>query len=266
MIKFLLFGACIWVIMAGTSSCVSTRPLQYMQGSFDTAKLSTYKIPQAVIQKGDLLSIIVYSDNPAATAIYNQSVGGMPGATTSGGGGATGNAVSSSPGYLVDDSGNIQFQGIGTLHVDGLNKTQLTDSLNARLKIYLVNPYYNIRFLTYKITLIGDVAKPGVYTIPSERVNILEALGLAGDLNITARRDNILVIREQNGKREWGRIDLTKPDIFASPFYQLNQNDMVYVDLSKSKAANSDQTTVRNISLATSVISTAALIITILRR
>ena len=259
MTKFLLGGIGIWLLLAGTSSCVNVRTLQYMQGSFDTAKLSAYNIPQPVVQKGDLLSIVVYSDNPAATALYNQSI--VPTGNT--GGSST---VSAVPGYLVDDSGNIQFQGIGSLHAEGLTKTQLIDSLNARLKDYLIHPYYNIRFMSYKITLIGDIAKPGVYSIPSERVNILEAIGLAGDLNITGRRDNILVIREQNGKREWGRIDLTKPDIFTSPFYQLQENDVVYVDLTKNKAASSDQVTIRNISLATSLISTAALIITIIRR
>ena len=265
MIKFLLFGACIGLMMAGMSSCVSTRPLQYMQGSFDTAKLSAYSIPQPIIQKGDLLSIVVYSDNPVATAIYNQSgVAASPGLQVAEA--ATVGMSLPSQGYLVDELGDIRFQSIGTLHVEGLTKTQLTDTMNTRLKNWLTNPYCNIRFLNYKITVIGDVAKPAVYTIPSERVNVLEAVGLAGDLNITARRDNVLVIREQNGKRTWGRIDFTKPDIFTSPYYQLQQNDVVYVDLSKAKAVAGDPTTLRNVSIATSIVSTIAIVITVLRR
>jgi polysaccharide export outer membrane protein len=234
-----------------------------MQGAFDTAKLSSYSIPQPVVQKGDLLSIIVYSDNPAYTAIYNQSgAGAASGTSVAAGSGA----LSSSGGYLVDVEGNIQLQSIGTVHAEGLTKAQLADSINSKLAKYLTNPYCNIRFLNYKITLIGDVARPGVYSIPSERVNILEAIGLAGDLNITGRRDNILVVREQNGKREWGRIDLTKPDIFSSPFYQLQQNDMIYVDLTKNKVAASDQTTVRNITITASVVSTLAIIYTLLKK
>jgi polysaccharide export outer membrane protein len=249
------------------SSCGSTRKLQYMQGAFDTTKLSNYSVSVPVIQKGDLLSIIVYSDNPAATALYNQSLVSGSGQTENTGSTSSSTMPSvTSPGYLVDEEGDIQFQGIGKLHVEGLSKTQLTVLLNSKLKEVLQNPYYNIRFLNYKITLVGDVAKPGVYSIPSERVNILEAIGLAGDLNITARRDNVLIVREQNGKREFGRIDLTKPDIFNSPFYQLQQNDMIYVDLSKGKAAASDQTTLRNISITTSIVSTVAILLTIFRR
>jgi polysaccharide biosynthesis/export protein len=238
-------------------SCGNIKNLQYMQGSFDTAKIAHYTLPVPVIQKGDLLSIIVYSDNPAATLLYNQSSGNVTGVTVQGGAQTTG--------YLVDEEGNIEFQGIGRLHVDSLTKTQLIALLNSKLKEFLQNPYYNIRFLNYKITLVGDVARPGAYTIPSERVNIMEAIGLAGDLNITARRDNILVVREQNGKRSFGRIDITKPDIFNNPFYQLQQNDMIYVDLGKQKIAASDQTTFRNISIATSIISTIAIVYSIIR-
>jgi len=266
MIKTLFAGACVCAVMAGASSCVSTRPLQYLQGSFDTAKLSSYTLPQLIIQKGDLLSIVVYSDNPAATAIYNQAGAAVVSGVSAASSAVMPNASVPTQGYLVNETGDIQFQSLGTLHVEGLTKTQLTDTLNSRLTVYLTNPYCNVRFLNYKITVIGDVARPASYNIPAERVNILEAVGLAGDLNVTARRDNVLVVREQNGKREWGRIDLTKPDIFTSPFYQLQQNDVVYVDLSKSKAVAADQTTLRNISIATSIVSTIAIVITVFRR
>ncbi len=270
MIKYLWNGIFLLAVVIAMSSCGSTRKLQYMQGAFDTAKLSSYTIPQPVIQQGDMLSVVVYSDNPAATAIYNQTVTGG-GALPSGGGttatspGAPAGGASSG-GYLVDGEGNIQFQGLGNMHVEGLTKLQLTALLDSTLKTYLSNPYCTVRFLNYKITLIGDVVRPGVYSIPSEQVNILEAIGLAGDLTITGRRDNILVMREQNGKRQWGRIDLTKPDIFTSPFYQLQQNDVVYVDLTRNKAAAGDVTTVRNISIAATVVSTLAIIYSILKK
>jgi polysaccharide export outer membrane protein len=237
-----------------------------MQGAFDSSKLSKYHVSSTIIQKGDLLSIIVYSDNPAATAIYNQPI--MGGNMSMGGGGAFSGAASvpTTPGYLVDDEGYILLQSLGKLYVEGLNKAQLADLLNDKLKPFLTNPYCNIRFLNYKITIIGDVARPGVYVIPSEQMNLLEALGLAGDLNITARRDNVRIIREQNGKRETGVVDLRQTDLFLSPYYQLKQNDIIYVDLSKVKAANNDQIVVRNIGLATGIISTLALLVTIFRR
>jgi polysaccharide biosynthesis/export protein len=262
MIKSIWSVFCLLVLIVAMSSCGSTRKLQYMQGAFDTTRLSSYVIPQPIIQKGDMLGVVVYSDNPAATAIYNQSATGGSGTSSVGasGGGA------SSGGYLVDGEGNIQFQGLGNIHVEGLTKLQLSAMLDSTLKTYLTNPYSTVRFLNYKITLIGDVARPGLYSIPSEQVNLLEALGLAGDLNITARRDNILVMREQNGKRQWGRIDITQPDIFTSPFYQLQQNDVVYVDLTRNKAAASDVTTVRNISIAATLVSTLAIIYSILKK
>jgi polysaccharide biosynthesis/export protein len=253
-------GITFLVIMM--TSCGSTKNLRYMQGSFDTSKLSVYTFPVPVIQKGDLLGITVYSDAPAATAIYNQSgSGGQSAGSTTG----SASGVASS-GYLVDAEGNIDFQGIGKLHIEGLNKAQLIDLLNSRLTKFLTNPYYNIRFLNYKITVIGDVGRPAVYSVPSERVNILELLGLAGDLNITARRDNVRIIREINGKREFGEIDLRRPDIFTSPFYQLQQNDVVYVDFNRNKAASNDALTLRNIGIATTLVSTLAILYSIFRK
>jgi polysaccharide biosynthesis/export protein len=255
-----------FIITTLTSSCGSTRQLQYMQGAFDTAKLSRYNIQIPVIKKGDLISIIVYSDNPQATAIYNQPVSSASISASPASGGNGGSVAPASPGYLVDEEGFIQFQGVGKLHVEGITKAQVVDLLNSKLKLFLQNPYYNIRFLNYKITMIGDVAKPGVYSIPSENINILEALGLAGDLNITGRRDNVRIIREKNGKRQFGIIDLRDPNLFLSPFYQLQQNDIVYVDLTKNKAAANDQVAVRNIGLATGIVSTIAIVLSVLIR
>jgi polysaccharide export outer membrane protein len=254
------------LIVAVLCSCGNVKNLQYMQGGFDTTKLGRYNLPPVAIQKGDLLSITVYSDNPAATAIYNQSASSGSAASGSVGAMVQPTTGLSSGGYLVDDNGDIQFQGLGRLHVQGLTKAGLSDLLNTKLSAFLQNPYYTIRFLNYKITVIGDVAKPAVYSIPSEHINILEAIGLAGDLNITARRDNVRIIREQDGKRSFGEIDLRKADIFNDPFYQLQQNDIIYVDFNKNKAAANDAVVVRNIGLATSIVSTLAIIVSILKR
>lgn len=240
-------------------SCANTRQLNYLQGSFDTAQLKKLKIPEPVIQKADLISIVVYSDNPAATALYNQPVmnSGISGSSSG----------QQTPGYLVDKDGNIQFQGLGQLHVEGLSKGQLVTLLDSKLKDKLLsNPYYNIRFVNFKITLLGDVRSPGVYTIPNERITILEAVALAGDLTIYGKRDNVLIIREASGSREFGRIDLTKPDIFNSPYFYLQQNDVVLIEATNKKETAVDQATVRNISIATSIVSTIAIVISILSR
>jgi polysaccharide export outer membrane protein len=252
------------------SSCGGERHITYFEGQqFDTAKLSQIKVPEPIIQKGDLLSIVVFSDNPRATALYNQpiSTGSETASPTGDFNGISGIPHSGSAGYLVNSEGNIQFQGLGILHIAGLNKAQLTELLDSKLKdSLLTNPYYNIRFLNYKVTLIGDVSRPGVYSIPTERVSILEAIGLAGDLTFFGKRENILIIREHNDKREFGTIDLTKPEAISSPYYYLRQNDIIIVNADKKKIAANDQTTVRNISIATSIVSAVGIIITIITR
>lgn len=267
----------VWIIfMMMFGSCGNTREITYLQGKFDTAKLSQIKVPEPVVQKGDLISIIVYSDNPNATALYNQSL--IPtGANASGGkvgdggtgstAGASGISSPATPGYLVDDEGNIQFQGLGRLHIEGLTKAQLKALLDSRLKDTLLNnPYYTIRFLNYKFTILGEVTRPGVFNIPGEHVSLFDAIGLAGDLTFYGRRDNVLVIRENGGKREFQRLDLTKPEVMASPFFYLQQSDVVYVEPTRKKVAASDQVTVRNITVAATIVSTIAIIYSILRK
>lgn len=274
---------CIGILAALFSSCTNTRHLTYLQGSFDTVRLSAIKLSDPVIQNGDMLSIIVYSDNPQATAIYNQSLiattsgGGVSGGSGGGGnsGGSGGGDVSilnspsggspASSGYLVDQKGNIEFQGLGTLHLQGLTRSILSDTLRARLQPFLKNPYFNIRFLNYKFTMLGELAKPGVYSIPGEHINILQAVGMAGDITIFGRRDNVTVIREVDGKRQFGRLDLTKPEVMESPYFYLQQNDVVIVDPNKTKASSSDLTA-RNVSIAATVVTALAVVLNLLKK
>ncbi len=262
----LIYVLALGLIAGLLGSCGSTRPFTYMQGQFDTAKLSQIPVTELVIQKADLISIIVYSDNPQAAAQFNQQMTGAGGssaglASVPGASSSTGGA----PTYLVDQKGNIAFQGIGLLHVEGLTRSQLIDTLNGRLGQYLTNPYCTIRFLNNRFTMLGEVSKPGMYTIPGERLNILEAIGLAGELTFYGRRDNVLVIRENNGKREFARLDLTKPEIMGSPYFYLQQNDMVIVEQNRKKAAANDQVAARNITIAATIISTLAILYSIFK-
>jgi polysaccharide biosynthesis/export protein len=266
-------------------SCANTRNLTYMQGSFDTALLSKINIPEARVRPGDLLSIIFYSDNPEATAIFNQSLiivssgggasgsGGTGPTGTGGAGGGTGSTAGAmgagsptTPGYLVDEDGDIQFQPpLGLVHVEGLTRDSIKILLDSKLKPYLKNPYYTIRFMNYRFTMLGEVSRPGIFSIPGEHVSLLDAIGLAGDLTLYGRRDNILVMREDSGRREWARLDLTKPDILLSPFYYLQQNDVVYVEATRKKVAANDQSTIKTVSIAATIVSTIAIVISLLR-
>jgi polysaccharide export outer membrane protein len=253
------------VIAINIFSCRPAKPLQYVEGPYDSTMLKTLQLPDPIIQKGDLLSIIVFSDNPANTALYNQQMGGGSGQGGSQGG-SVGGAGQSTIAYLVDNEGNIQFQGLGPLHIEGLTKKQLVELLDSKLKDTLLsNPYYTIRFLNFKVTLIGEFTKPGVYSIPSEKVNILEAIGLAGDINVFGKKDEVTVIRELNGHREITTLNLSDPHIFNSPYYNLQQNDVVVVATNKYKNRQSEDSFFRYISLGTSLLSVAAILITIFK-
>lgn len=261
--KSILFclPVCLILVVTG-SSCFNTRHLTYMQGQFDTTKYSQLIPSDPVVQKSDLLSIIVYSDNPEATKIYNQVLitTGSPGTSAAGVANDVSGASPSSPGYPVDENGNIEMQGLGLMHVEGLTRSRLRDTLDARLRPFLNNPYFSIRFLNYRFTMLGEVTKPGIYSIPGDRVNILQALGMAGDMTFFGRRDNVLIIRESDGKRQFARLDLTKPDIMGSPYYYLQQNDIVYFEASKKKVSATDQTVIRNVSIISSIISVLAIL------
>jgi polysaccharide export outer membrane protein len=164
------------------------------------------------------------------------------------------------PGYLVNSEGNVEFPVIGTIHLAGLTRTEAINLLKEKLASYIVNPTISLRILNFRITVLGEVKTPGTFTIPNERVTILEALGIAGDLLITGERHNVLVIRDEDGKRKEYRIDLTQESIFSSPVFYLQQNDVVYVEPNRAKRNSS----VLNASNTGVVISSLSLVLTTL--
>jgi polysaccharide export outer membrane protein len=249
------YAACsVLLMLIALSSCLNEKKLRkellYLQGNLDTAANYTVKTLEANIQKGDMLAITVYSDNPEATAIYNQAQ-------------VTAGSTVSAPGYLVDQDGNIRFQGFGIIHVEGMNKLQLMKEMDEKLKAYLTNPYTDIRFLNFKVNVIGEVAKPGPVTIPEGKLSILELIGLAGDLTVYGRRDNVLIIREKEGKREFGRINLHDANLFQSPYFYLQQNDVVFVEANKRKPSGNEQQLTRNLTIASTIAGLVSTIIVI---
>lgn len=252
------------VVIYALASCTSYRQLQVIQGEIDTARFSTIKVPEQRVQKGDQLSIAVYSDNAAASSIFNATVGAN---LNSHQGQVSGSGVNLSGNiYEVDNEGMIYFPKVGKLKIEGLTKEGIGTLLNGWLKDkYLTNPYYAIQFLNMKVTVFGDVVRPGVYQLNRPNTNIFEVLTMAGDLTYYARRENILIIREQDGRRVFARMDITQPDVFNSPYYYLQQNDMVFVDMRKSKVNGSDQVWLRNASLILSLITATAFLVNIFR-
>lgn len=188
------------------------------------------------IQPDDLLSITVNSLSAESNILFNQGVLGSLGSSVSD---ANRNRQSTqAEGYLVDKNGNINFPVIGKIKLAGLTKEAATDTIeNILNREYVKNPTVNIRFLNFKITLIGEVQNPSTVTILTEQVNILEAISLAGGLTVIGKRENVLIIREKDGQRKLIRVDLNDKALLSSPDYFLQQNDIVYIEPDSYKAA-----------------------------
>lgn len=167
--------------------------------------------------------------------------------------------------YLIDSNGSVNFPVLGDIKLAGLNREQATSFLEERLKDYLKEPIVNIRTVNYKITVLGEVNRPGTYTATNERVTLIEALAMAGDLTIYGERENVLVIQDYDGKKTYTRVNLKSHDLFNSPVYYLSQNDVVYVEPNKTRAKSSaiGAGTAVIISSIGLLISVATLIVTI---
>lgn len=218
------------------SSCVSTKRAIYFNDQPEGVINNPAPAIQQTINPNDILSITVSSLNPEASVIFNNS-NVTTNSANEGGGGKT------ASGYLVEQDGSIQFPILGKIQVAGLTKSELTEFLRKTLvdKKLLIDPIVTITFLNFRVTVLGEVLHPMVVNVPNEKISLLEAIGTAGDLTVYARRDNILLIREEKGKRLLKRINLNSSDIFSSPYYYLKSNDIVYAEPNNTKIfANSD--------------------------
>lgn len=241
------------IIFVAITSCTSRKKMIYFQGSMSSSDSNKNYNP--VLKTDDLLSITVMGQDEATVkpfnlplVNFNNNIGGYTqGAPTP-------------PGYLIDKDGSIDFPTLGKINVAGLTRGEAIDQLKEKLSKYIQNPTISIRILNYKITVLGEVKNPGTFTIPNERITLPEALGIAGDLQITAERKNVLIIRDENGKKSEFHVDLTSKELFNSPVYYLNQNDLIYVSPNRAKINSS----VINPANAGIVISAVSLIITVL--
>ena len=236
--KLFVFGLIIFFF----SACSNEKKLVYFQktkNGSDTVDIAKAYIPK--IEPGDILSIYVTSLNPQASSFFNPySSGSSIGSSTASGGAAL--SQSSAPDYLVSSIGVIEMPLIGNIKIGGLSTTEANDTIKNRLKPYLTEATVNVKVLNYKISILGEVAKPSIYIIPNEMITLPEAISLAGDLTVFARRDSIMVIRDVNGKKVFGTVNLSSRAIFSSPYYYLHANDLVYVKTGKAKAQTIDKT------------------------
>jgi polysaccharide export outer membrane protein len=246
----------LYFISCGTQQKIPN----YLENRTDTSGNNTVPVTELRIQKNDILSITIYSAStrPEVDDLYNLRSN------------TAGAASGAGPGYLVDAKGNIEHPRLGTIHAEGLTKDELAAEITKRLTQpveLLKDPTVVIRFQNLRVTVIGEVANQGVLSIPGERVTILEAVGLAGGITEYGMKNTVQVIREQDGKREIGQIDLSSDSLFASPYYTLVQNDVVMVHPSKKKQKKTDQDLIiQRASFGLSVITAVALIYTIFRQ
>ena len=213
-------------------SCISTHKAIY----FDNIQNKEFAEEEVIseIQKGDLLSITVSSLNPEATIIFNTP--NLPVIASSSGV----NNNTQTTGYLVNSEGNIIFPILGKVKTIGLSEKELTENLTKTLleKKLLIDPIVNVRIINFRVTVLGEVAKPTVVPVPNEKISMLEAIGMAGDMTLYAKRDNVLLIRVEKGKRITRRINLNAADFLESPYYYLKTNDIVYVEPNKTRVAS----------------------------
>lgn len=254
--RFLINRLLIIAIFVFANSCINRKNLAYFQGS--TEINGSVKNYNPSFQVNDLISIVVTGVDAETVKPFNLPV------TNAMVAGGYNQGSQPPPGYLIDYEGNIDFPLIGKIRVAGLNRNLLADTLKARLKSHLANPTISIRILNFKVTILGEVRSPGTFTIPNEKVTLTEALGIAGDLLITGKRKNVLVIRESEGKRIEYRVDLTSKNLFDSPVYYLNQNDVVYVEPNRAKM-NSSVVNAANVGIIISAVSLIITVVIVLR-
>jgi polysaccharide export outer membrane protein len=218
-------------------SCASTRPAVYFADEPDSATVRNLTPPKTYIQPNDILSISVSSINPQATLIFNSPNIQSVAATGSAGG------TLQTPGYLVNPEGYIQFPVLGDIKVSGLTTDDIRKQISQSLveKKLLIDPIVMVRQLNFKVSVLGEVGHPTVINVPSEKISLLEALGLAGDITIYGRKDNVLIIREEGGVKKIKHIDLNSDELFTSPYYYLKSNDIVLVSANKNKIASTSR-------------------------
>ena len=259
--KLLLFV----VASALLAGCTSYKNVPYMQ---NPEVVNSYRedlpLYDAKIMPKDLLTIVVSCTSPELAAPFNLTVATQNNAAL--------NYTTTQPvlqQYLVDNDGNINFPVLGELHVGGLTKKATEQMIVEKLKPYITEtPIVTVRMVNYKISVIGEVARPGTFTISNEKVNILEALAMAGDMTVYGLRDDVKLIRENaNGKQEIIPLDLNKAETILSPYYYLQQNDIIYVTPNKAKARNSDIGTSTSLwfSATSILVSIASLLFNILK-
>lgn len=249
--KLIIFITCLGFGML--SSCGTPKNVVYFS-DLDSAKvtqLAKAEFKEPVIQSDDILSILVQTIDQVVSSPVDQ--------TAAVGASQTDISITS---FLVDKSGNVELPLLGIFKLAGLTTTEAKEMIKLKAAKFYKDPTVRIRFVNYKVTVLGEVKNPASYTLPSEKVTVLDAISMAGDLTIFGKRDNVMLIRDENDKKQIIRLDLTSSSILSSPYFYLKQNDVLYVEPSKARIAANNSERNRLVALG---LSLAAFAITIFR-
>ena len=239
-------------------SCASRKDLIYFQPADSIALRTNYESNAPKLQAGDIIAISVTADDARATQPFN------PVSSYAGGAGNMSSSNPFIPTYVIDNKGYIDFPKLGRVRLAGRTRTEAMDYLRTEVSKYVVSPGISMEIRNFRITVLGEVKMPGTYPVSNDRITLLEAIGLAGDLTINGVRKNVLVIREENGVKQEYRVDLTSRDALNSPVYYLSQNDVVYVEPNGARIQSSKYT--QNTGVFVSVASLLITVISVLTR
>ena len=259
-------GGLLLIILLANSSCVYHKQLV----NFRHQGERTVSVPADIlnqlepkIQPNDVLHIQVNSFDEEAAKPFNRLRTGQNNQMNLGNN--LGLNAQNLFGYMVSHDGFIDFPVIGRIAVAGLNLSEVRNLLVTLIQPYLTDAVVNVQFLNFKFTILGEVNRPLTYNVPNPRITVLEAIGMAGDLTLYANRTNILVIREVNGQREYGTLDLQSPDLFASPYYYLSQNDVIYIEPLPQRIATVADPAQRIIGYVTAGLSILSIVLALTR-
>jgi polysaccharide export outer membrane protein len=256
--------ALLW--LAQLSSCSTEKKVKYLQdipdsGALKNIPVTLYKPP--VIQNNDILTILIATTDPNNTIVINSANIPIPSVTSSSPTSLSNLTQQTSAGYLVDADGYVNLPILGKIKVAGYTTNEATEIIRKLALEYYKEPTVIVRYANFKISVIGEVLKPGIYIIPNERVSVLDAISLAGDLTVFGKRDNVLLLRENSDGTETPyRINLKKSDIMSSPYFYLRQNDIIYVQPGTGKAAATDASQARYYTLVGSLLSVLIVLFT----
>ena len=260
-----IFVLLINLVFILLNSCTSKKKLDYLQNIESVALEASMKNAKSTIQPNDQLVIMVTAKDMDVVKPFNQNFSSgqiLQYSLPSNNAPAQSQTSASGPTYMVDSQGNIEFPVIGKINTENKTTEELRDILKKEISKYVVNPQVSVKNTNYKITVLGEVNRPGTYNIPEAQTTVLEVLGLAGDLTIYGNREDILVVRNIDGIMSKERIDLTKADFINSPYFYLKQNDVIIVspNETKQKTSRLDPNAGIYISVASIVVTILALI------